>query len=52
MLCSGVTACQRYGVCTFRCAKCTQHSKQYTHHTSDMLPHHCITCNDIAFTEF
>jgi len=26
----------------------TQHSEQYTHHTYDMLPHHCITYNDVV----
>jgi len=26
----------------------TQHSEQYTHHTYDMLPHHCITY-DVVF---
>jgi len=35
-------------------AKRTQHSEQYTYHTYDMLPHHRITCEDVAFffTEF
>ena len=32
-----------------RC-ECTQHSAQYTHHTYDMLRHHHITYNDVAFT--
>ena len=47
MLCSGVAACHRYGVCTFHCVECTQHSEMYTE--SDMLPHH--RKNDVVFIE-
>jgi len=64
MLCVGVAACHGYGMCTvhcveFDCMVCvlfavlsathTQHSEQYTYHTYDMLPHHCVTCNDVVF---
>jgi len=41
MLCGGVAACHRYGVCR------TQHSAQYTYHTIDVLPHHCVQCNSL-----
>jgi len=51
MLCGGVAACHRYGMCTVCCVgcDCTQHSQQYTHHTYDMPPHHRITYNDVGF---
>jgi len=49
MLNGGVAAC--HFVRTFRCAEYTQQSEKYTHHTYDMLSHHCITCNDEVFTE-
>ena len=61
MLRGGVASCHRYGVCTVHCVECdTVHSTltipmaccQYTHHTYDMLPHHCITYNDVVFTEY
>ena len=52
MLCGGVAACHRYGLCTGRCVECdTQHSEQYTYHAYDTLPHHRITYNDVVFTE-
>jgi hypothetical protein len=42
MLCGGVAAYHRYGVCTVRCAECA-------YHTYDMQPHHRITNNDEVF---
>ena len=51
MLCGGVAAFHRYCVCTVRCVECTQHRAQYTYHTYDMLPHRCITYNDVVLTE-
>jgi len=47
MLCGGVAACHRYGVCTVRCVEFD--SEQYTLHTYDMLPYHRITYNDVVF---
>ena len=47
MLCVGVAACHRYGVCTVCCVECTQHSAQYT-----QLPHHGIKYKEVVFTEF
>jgi len=52
MLCGGVPACHRYGVCTVHCVEWelsgTQHSAQYTHYTYEKLPHHLITYNDVS----
>ena len=55
MLRSGVAACHRYGIVLFTVLSSshTQHSRQYTHHTYDMIPHHRITYYDVIFfTEF
>jgi len=41
MLCGGVAACYRYGVCTVRCVECA-------YHAYDMPPHHSVTHNDVV----
>jgi len=65
MLCGGVAACDRYGMCTVRCVEwggmvcvlcavlSASHSTQHTVKIPylDMLAHHRITYNDVVFTE-
>jgi len=49
MLCAGVAARQRYGMCIVHCVECD--SIQLTVHIPylDMLPHQRVTYNDVVF---